>query len=211
MTRPPGDTRQRLIKAGREILDEHGFSGLSVRAVAARAGVNLGLVSYHFGGKKAFAHQVALEFYEEFFRDFNLQVESESAPLPALRRGLLRLARFVRDRRGFIRGLVRDLSRDDPEAASFVQTNLPRHGVILAGLVKRCQAEGSIVELPLPAVMAVAMSVVNVPSITAEPMAAMMAKFSPHGFPGRKAVEDALLTDEALEQRVDLALKALKP
>ena len=77
MSRPAGDAEQRLINAGKAILEDTGLSGMSVRAVAARAGVNIGLVSYHFGGKEAFVHRVVLEVYEEFFKDFSLEVEGE--------------------------------------------------------------------------------------------------------------------------------------
>jgi AcrR family transcriptional regulator len=209
MTRPAGDAEKRLIEAGKEILEETGFSGLSVRAVAARAGVNLGLVSYHFGGKAAFVHRVATELYEEFFHDFSLQVEEEEDALLALRKGLLRLARFVRDRRRLIRSLLRDVADGNAEATHFVQTNLPRHGIILVGLVGRCQAEGRLVDLPVPVVMSTVTGVVAYPSLMAEPMAQL--KFDFKGFPTRKQFEQSLLTDKALEQRVDLALKALKP
>jgi AcrR family transcriptional regulator len=209
MARPAGDAEQRLIEAGKEILEETGFSGLSVRAVAARAGVNLGLVSYHFGGKEVFVHRVAQELYEEFFRDFSLQVEEETDPLLALRKGLLRLARFVRDRRRLIRSLLRDLANGDAEAKHFVETNSPRHGIILAGLVKRCQAEGRLEAMAVPVAMTTLMGVVAFPTLIAEPLG--RAKFDCKGFPSAKALEDSLLTDKALELRVDLALKALKP
>ncbi|HTB23678.1 MAG TPA: TetR/AcrR family transcriptional regulator [bacterium] len=209
MTRPAGDAKKRLIEAGKEILEETGFSGLSVRAVAARAGVNLGLVSYHFGGKAAFVHQVAQELYDEFFLDFSLQVEGENDPLAALRKGLLRLARFVRDRRRMVRSLLKDLTDGDAEAKRFVLTNVPRHGIILAGLVHRCQDEGRLAKLPVPVAMTTLMGVVVFPTLVAEPIA--RAKFGGQGPSHRKMIEDSLLTDGALELRVDLALKALKP
>jgi AcrR family transcriptional regulator len=209
VTRPAGDAEKRLIEAGKEILEETGFSGLSVRAVAARAGVNLGLVSYHFGGKDAFVHRVAQELYDEFFRDFSMQVEGETDPLAALRKGLLRLARFVRDRRVMIRSLMKDLADGDAEAKSFVLTNMPRHGIILAGLVRRCQEQGRLAKLPVPVAMTTVMGVVAFPTMIAEPIARI--KFEGHGPSHRKMIEDSLLTDEALELRVDLALKALKP
>jgi AcrR family transcriptional regulator len=41
-------TRQRLIEATIETLKDHGFAGASARVIADRAGVNQGLVFYHF-------------------------------------------------------------------------------------------------------------------------------------------------------------------
>jgi AcrR family transcriptional regulator len=43
------NTRQALIEAAIETLKEHGYTGASARAVAARAGCNQALVFYHFG------------------------------------------------------------------------------------------------------------------------------------------------------------------
>lgn len=42
-------TRQKLVEAAIAILKDHGFAGASARVIADRAGVNQGLVFYHFG------------------------------------------------------------------------------------------------------------------------------------------------------------------
>jgi len=42
-------TRRRLVEAATEILKDQGFAGASARVIADRAGVNQGLVFYHFG------------------------------------------------------------------------------------------------------------------------------------------------------------------
>ena len=63
--RGPEAVRASLIKAARELLAEVGPNGMSVRTVAAKAGVNHGLVHHYFGGKQglveASARQLALE------------------------------------------------------------------------------------------------------------------------------------------------------
>jgi AcrR family transcriptional regulator len=45
-------TRLRILDAARDLLVEHGYGGTSTRAVAERAGAQLSLVHYHFGGKQ---------------------------------------------------------------------------------------------------------------------------------------------------------------
>jgi AcrR family transcriptional regulator len=42
------ETRRQLIEAAIETLKDHGFAGASARVIADRAGVNQGLVFYHF-------------------------------------------------------------------------------------------------------------------------------------------------------------------
>jgi AcrR family transcriptional regulator len=44
-------TRERLLRAGREVVEEHGYAGASVAAIAARAGVANGTLYRHFGAK----------------------------------------------------------------------------------------------------------------------------------------------------------------
>lgn len=52
--RPRGnpDTKARIASAARELFVEHGYKGTTVRAIAAAAGVDSALISYHFGSKQ---------------------------------------------------------------------------------------------------------------------------------------------------------------
>lgn len=50
--RDPAGTRQALLRAGAELFAERGFDGVPTEDLAARAGVNKALISYHFGGKR---------------------------------------------------------------------------------------------------------------------------------------------------------------
>jgi TetR/AcrR family transcriptional regulator len=50
--RDPEATRQALMRAGSELFSERGFDGVPIEDLAAHAGVNKALVSYHFGGKR---------------------------------------------------------------------------------------------------------------------------------------------------------------
>ena len=45
-------TREKLINAAGELAAQHGYRNVSMRAIAARAGENLGSIHYHFKGKK---------------------------------------------------------------------------------------------------------------------------------------------------------------
>jgi AcrR family transcriptional regulator len=45
-------TAETILAAARELFARDGYEGTSVRAITARAGVNLGAVTYHFGSKE---------------------------------------------------------------------------------------------------------------------------------------------------------------
>ena len=49
---PSADTSDKLIAAAERLFAEHGYTNVSVRAIAAAAGVNWSLVGYYFRGKE---------------------------------------------------------------------------------------------------------------------------------------------------------------
>jgi AcrR family transcriptional regulator len=51
-TQSPEDSKERLLRAAREIFAQKGYNGTSTRDIAREAGVNISLISYHFNGKE---------------------------------------------------------------------------------------------------------------------------------------------------------------
>lgn len=57
------DTRAALLDAARQVFAEQGFSGATVRGIAARAGVDAAMVNHWFGGKQGlFTATIELPF-----------------------------------------------------------------------------------------------------------------------------------------------------
>ena len=48
----PAETRREILKAAEESFAAYGFAGATTRVVAARAGVNVATLHYHFGNKE---------------------------------------------------------------------------------------------------------------------------------------------------------------
>jgi len=46
------NTKSSLIRAAQLLFARYGFAATSVKQIADKAGVNVSLVSYHFGGKE---------------------------------------------------------------------------------------------------------------------------------------------------------------
>jgi AcrR family transcriptional regulator len=176
MSRPAGESEKKLMQSAKAILQEQGMGGLSVRAVSKRAGVNVGLVSYHFGGMDALTQRALQELYEEFFKDFTLLVDGESDPLKALRAALLRLARFSRDHRKMVLSLLRDLMAERPEARKFALGNMPRHGKVIAGLLRECMAKGRLARHDMGVAMPMLMGSVALPNLMVDGVIAMAPK-----------------------------------
>ena len=75
------ETRQRLLRAAAELIAEVGWGRVTTRAVATRAGLPHGTVSYHFHGKQELLTEAALD---TFVRAFPVDQLHALATLPDL-------------------------------------------------------------------------------------------------------------------------------
>jgi len=61
LTVSDNDCRSALIKIATPLFAEKGFNGVSVRAIASLAGINVSMISYYFGGKEGLYGAVLME------------------------------------------------------------------------------------------------------------------------------------------------------
>jgi len=62
-------TKDKILKAARILFAEKGFREVTVREIAARAGVNSALVGYHFGNKRQLFDEVYRSYSEPLARE----------------------------------------------------------------------------------------------------------------------------------------------
>ncbi len=72
-------TRKALIDAAGELVAEKGFDNVTTRAIAEKAGENIGSLHYHFGSKKKL-FRVVLEEVTKTFRNSSLRAMLEEDP-----------------------------------------------------------------------------------------------------------------------------------
>jgi len=63
-------SKHAFILAAGELFATHGVSGTSVRAIAAKAGLNVALINYHFGNKDGLVNAV-IDFVMENYRHYS--------------------------------------------------------------------------------------------------------------------------------------------
>jgi len=206
MPRPSGQSDRRLLQAARELIEQRGFSGLTVRKVAARAGVNLGLFHYHFGNIRRFKRRVLQEFYEDFFKEFTLEAGG-GTPEERLRRALFFLGRFSRERRRLLLVLVRDALDGDPDTVAFLNANVVRHIAIIMQIIAQCQARGSLPDAPLPTLMPLLMGGIGMPSLIFGALEQAGAR-RPFGFLLSR-LASVMVSDRAIQKRIDLLWSGL--
>jgi len=113
-----GNLRQALIDAGISLLDEVGWTGLSLRACAARAGVSHAAPAYHFGNLPGLQTALAVVAFTRFHQtlvDYRAVAPPErEAQMRAAGEGYLR---FATGNPGLFKLMFggAELDRNDPE------------------------------------------------------------------------------------------------
>lgn len=207
MPRPSRDLDRRLLAAARALVEEKGFSALTVRAVSARARVNPGMFHYHFKNRRAFKQRMFAQFYEEFFQEFLGALGDEKDPAVRLRRALAFLGAFIRDHRGLGLALVQDALAGDPDTLALIRTHFLRHGRLILGALAEGQAAGRFRRTALPNAIVSLVGAVGLPYVLLEALRRAGTR-APFGFPW-ETFESALTSEAGLNERIDLIVRGL--
>lgn len=137
-----GRTRQRLLAAAAQLIAEVGWGQVTTRAVAQRAALPLGAVSYHFRGKRDLLTQAALATVEDVFPTDELAAVDTIAELTGM------MAASVGDHDstvvpGVLVETLREATRD-PGLADRVTALLTEYRRLLADLVRTEQLRGAV-------------------------------------------------------------------
>jgi AcrR family transcriptional regulator len=206
--RPSHNLDEKLLKAGRELIQHEGLGKLSLRSVAKKAGVNLGMFHYHFKNKAEFASRCMGSSYAEFYQGFEDGTSADGTTIERLRRGLHALGRFSRDNRFFMLALIRDLEDKNSEAWDFIKAKFPPpHGRVIMQLIQQGQKEGVLIKVPHHIAMSTLMGAISFPNLMGG-LAERVVGTKMLSLP-KLAIRHYFLSDEALGLRVELALRSL--
>ena len=213
MPRPSRNLDRALLAAGRELFPSRGCAGLTVREVADAAGVNLGMFHYHFKSREAFLRALLQSFYEELFTELTaraMQRRPDAAPQPRaidfLRNALQFMGRTVRANRPLLTRVLIDALGHEPIATEFLDRNMPRHLGLLLSLVQAAQKEGTVrADVPAPQLLGFCAGSLAMPIL----FGGAVVERGAAGARVTQLIESALLSDAALDQRIELALAAI--
>jgi AcrR family transcriptional regulator len=203
--RPSRNLDRALLAAGRELLPHRGCSGLSIREVAEAAGVNLGMFHYHFKSREAFLKALLQSMYEEMFAQLTFQGAAGRDPLENLRAALRFMGRFVRANRPVLARVLADALCGDPVARQFLRANMPRHLGVMQALVAQAQKAGSIRPIAAQQALGLCAGAIAMPIL----FGGAIVEGGALGEAGSRALAETLLSDAAIDQRIDLALAAI--
>lgn len=103
------EVRQRLLGAAAELIPERGWTAVSTRSVAERAGVAAGLVHYHFPSVQALLREAAVGAMREAALSLGPMLEHARTPVGAVE---------------LLAASVDDYTGNDPVSVLFIETYL---------------------------------------------------------------------------------------
>lgn len=146
---PPGArprssaTRQRLLDAAAQLIAEVGWGRVTTRAVAERAGLPHGAVSYHFRGKQELLTEAAVATVEAMFPLTELNAVTDLAELIPMLETSSAPEAVDPVRFGVMVEAMRECGRD-PELCGRLTSLLTAYREMVAGLVRAGQERGSV-------------------------------------------------------------------
>ena len=208
MPRPSRNLDRVLLAAGRELLALRGCAGLSIREVAEAAGVNLGMFHYHFKTREAFLRTLLQQTYEEMFGRLTLDARARAElrdwrAVDGLRASLRFLGRFLRDNRPLIARVLADALCGEKIALEFLRANMPRHLMVLQGLIAAAQHEGTLKPMALPQALGICAGCVAMPILAGGAIADHLPRAK------ARVLRETLLDDAAIDERIEAALATL--
>lgn len=145
------ETRARIVSAALHEFADRGFEGTSTREISALAGVNQGLITYHFASKESLWKAAVDAMFAELDRELEmLAVELASLDVRGRLRALLvRWVRFVAAHPEQMRLMVQEGKSDGPRLAWLVDRHLRRFYELFDALAREAQDAG-LIDADLP-------------------------------------------------------------
>ncbi len=137
------ETRERILRAALASFSEGGFDGARTRDIAARAGVPLGLLRYHFGDKARLWRASVDRAFAELRSGLEAIVDdAASEPRARLRRLIRGQVAFVSRNPEFVRLMHDEGKRRGPRMRWLVDRHVKPLFDLLEPWVRELQAEG---------------------------------------------------------------------
>lgn len=142
------DTRERILQAAFEEFAERGFEGASTRNVAAKAGVQHPLVTYHFKSKEGLWQAVVTTTSFNFGQHFQVHLAGMTEKDEVARLRLLQeqFVRFAAANPNFHWLMSHEGKRDSDRLTWLVEERVRNYFDVMAKLIRAAQKQGRYVE-----------------------------------------------------------------
>jgi AcrR family transcriptional regulator len=145
------DTRARIVEAALAAFADLGFDGATTRDIAERAGVNQGLITYHFSGKLALWQAAVDEIFATLRAHFAAHVPALADADAATRLRLLvrHYVRFAAAHPELHRLMMQEGKHDGPRMQWLVDRHVRPLYELSTGLLAEAQRAGVVPHVPV--------------------------------------------------------------
>jgi AcrR family transcriptional regulator len=182
-----------MLRVGASLLRQKGVAGLSVREVAKKAKVNLGMFNYHFKDKNEFIKILLEDAYSAFI------AELKKNQANSLEEVLFSMAKFSRNHHQSVLSLINDALSGEKNVVRFLQKNFTTHFAILFEVLKKYFKENGYKEKHIEHAFRYLVSTIGLPNI----LLGFRMKMNPK-------LKLKLDSDEHLRRRVQAAISGLE-
>lgn len=196
--------RDAFIAAGKTLYPRYGYRQLSVRLLAAEAGLSPGMFHHLFADKEAYIAEVLQHKYDEAFAQLTLHIRPGRGERDNLCAVLTYLAVFTRENIDWITHIFAD-AVEVAGIRDFIRLHGTRHIELLLNLLDSAARRGLLKPAALVQRSSFLMAAVAAPLLIGSRMQAAGI------LPDILAVEftPAVMSDAAIAERIDWALTAL--
>jgi TetR/AcrR family transcriptional regulator, regulator of cefoperazone and chloramphenicol sensitivity len=131
MTDHPASTKERILTIAGDIFGEKGYKATTIRAIAARARVNVAAVNYHFGDKESLYAAILEEVFHTGFTRFpgDMDLPPQASPQERLRAFVRAMFYRLQSREGWggLAGRGRLIARELLAPSPAFETMLDRY------------------------------------------------------------------------------------
>lgn len=135
--------REKLIRAAMELFAEDGYDKVSIRQIAAAAGVNSSMISYYFNGKSGLYEAIVKELLQNFDSFIGSVRAEEVEPREGLRLYVQTISRlYAKYPPSFVKLVYRELLNPSEIFEQVAVGRFRQNFGVLLNLIERGKAQG---------------------------------------------------------------------
>ena len=112
-------SRERILRAAEQLFARHGFAGTGLRELAAAADVNLAMINYFFGSKKALLKEILDIFLSGYLAVACRELAGDADLQVKIRRYIESVLVYFELHRDALLVTITELPHDDPEILEY--------------------------------------------------------------------------------------------
>jgi TetR/AcrR family transcriptional regulator len=111
--------KESILNASADLFAQKGFSGVGVRDIAKRAGVNISMISYYFGGKIGILKAINEVYFSEIGRIVREVSEKKLPHKEEFKYIVQGMVKFFLEKKNFCKVAILEMPLDYPELADY--------------------------------------------------------------------------------------------